>query len=171
MEVYIMSIDMSTVEFGVEPEAHKDYLIRITGVWVRVSANTGSRYINLNGTIADGPSMGYQIKLPMIMLFNPANPGKTQQYLIEAAQSMAKYLGIDPRTVVLPTQASQSTNTLDMLFNTLFLARLRWVPEKADKYNPERIYPGYWESGTPIKAVVEAELAQDGVDYAAFFVD
>lgn len=164
-----MAIDMSNLEFGEELVAGQEYAWRITGVWVKQSENTGSLFINMQATVADGPSMGQEARVPMIMLYHPAYPGRTGRYLVEAANKLSKYLGIPPTSVILPQAAGESTETIDALINSLHVSKAKWVEEKTG--NDGRVYEAHWETGYPTKALAEDEVEVQGDQYAAFFTD
>lgn len=165
-------IDMSTMEFGEEPNTMEDYVIQITGVYPKKSDNTGSFYISFSGIIANGPSTGFPVRPPMVMLFHPGKLEKTKQYMIEASQKFARILGIAPTAVVLPRKPGVRTETLDALLNARYLAKVKYVPEKTDE-KTGRVYQGYWEPLSPIKPIFEEDVIGqgDGEDYAAFFID
>lgn len=162
-----MPINTSELEFGEEPINGQEYIWRITGVWVKKSLNTGSLYINMNAVVADGPSMGFSARMPMIMLYSPANRDKTKQYVGEARQKLAKLAGIAPKTVLLPQRANDNTETLAGLLNNLFIAKAKWVEAKTG--GDGREYEAHFEVGNIIRRVEADEIADDGVDYAAFF--
>ena len=163
-----MAIDTSTMNFGEDPTNGQEYIWRITGVFVNKSKNTGSLYISMNATISDGPSMGVQARVPMIMLYQPAKKEKTKQYIVEATQKLAKFLGISPNEVVLPSKERERTETIDALLNSLFVAKAKWQPESQDA-NSGRTYPAYWETGFPLRAVQETELEGGDDDFSSFF--
>lgn len=165
-----MPIDMGNLVFGEELVDGQEYMWRVTGVWVKESNNTHSKYINMNATVADGPALGQQARMPMIMLFSPAHPEKTLQYMVEAANKLAKILGVPPTAIILPQQAGENTPSIDALINSLFVAKAKWVPDKTDE-KTGRVYEAHFETGPTIRALAENEVESAGADYAAFFED
>jgi hypothetical protein len=156
-----MPINLADAQIGQPLKEGIDYIWRIAAVSAKDS-KAGNLLLNVMASVVEGESVGQVASFPAyaFMIYD-ASGVKTAQWIDQTRGLIARIVGVEKEEIIdLPSHAGDTSESMELLLNSLFEAPANWQP-------PEGDYAGRWFVGRVIRPVMSDEVAPP--DWAEFF--